>query len=104
MRTVHKFPLSLTDAGINKGIVTVDMPKDAIVLSIQTQSVVPFPGQPGEQVPTIWAQVNTEADIVVRTFVVIGTGHPLPEKQPVVYWGTVQTGPFVWHIYEVLNT
>lgn len=47
----------------------------------------------------LWAEVDPRESFESRTFRIVGTGHPLPPQQR-SYIGTVQAGPFVWHIYE----
>jgi hypothetical protein len=65
------------------------MPSGAEVLAFQVQ----------RGVPCIWARVDERADLVQRNFHVIGTGNPMPDVQ-MVYIGTVQMPPFVWHLFE----
>lgn len=48
----------------------------------------------------IWAEVDTEANSVLRKFSYFGTGHDIPKNA--VYIGTVFQGEYVWHIYEIL--
>jgi hypothetical protein len=37
-----------------------------------------------------------DIDYTIRIF---GTGHPIPERDALVYIDTVQIAPFVWHIF-----
>lgn len=46
----------------------------------------------------VWAEVDTEAGMVDRTFYVVGTGHPLPVGM--AYIGTVHLNELVFHIYD----
>jgi hypothetical protein len=82
MKAIWKFPMPSWDSSIA-------MPKGANVLCVQMQG----------NLPCLWAEVETEAPQVNRTFAAIGTGHQLRGglKQ---YVGTVQAGDLVWHIYE----
>jgi len=48
----------------------------------------------------MWMDVNTAADKDERSFVIIGTGHPVPDDA--AYIGTAQQGEFVWHLFEVI--
>lgn len=86
MLTVHKYPLP----GV--GLVGIEMPRAARVLSVQAQEGRPF----------LWAQVDTEQPTVRRQFRVAGTGHPL-EGEVVDSWafvGTFQVGPIVIHVWD----
>lgn len=55
----------------------------------------------------LWAHTNLErlgheGAKEVRTFRCYGTGQPIQDQVPTEYIGTVQDGPFVWHIFEIL--
>ena len=81
MKTIWKFPL--------QGLTTqLEMPYQARILSLQIQ----------DGKPTLWAEVDTEAERETRTFQIKGTGHPLSDLE--FYVGTFQDPPFVWHLYE----
>lgn len=86
MRTIWKFPLPLGDA------ITVQMPKGAIFRSVQLQ---------GRDI-CLWAEVDDEAEIEYRDFLIFGTGRLMPRTMghSDVYLATVQMGQFVWHVYE----
>lgn len=48
----------------------------------------------------LWSLVDKEADLINRTFRIVGTGQ---EMEPVGnYLGTVHERVFVWHIFELL--
>lgn len=47
---------------------------------------------------SFWVEVNTTAPTERRSFVIIGTGHPIPTGT--VYRGTVIAPPLVIHLYE----
>ena len=83
-RTIFKYPLMLT---ANPQI--IGMHKGAVIRHVAEQA--------GS--PTIWVENSAKAEMVSRTFIVVGTGHVIPEGGE--YIGTVQLPPFVWHIYEV---
>jgi len=83
MRTVWKFPLAITDS-----LQTIDMPIGSLIVKAGSQ---------GGQI-TLWAEVNTEADLRPRVFRVHGTGHEIDHG--VDYIGTVPIQSFVWHVYE----
>lgn len=88
MKTIHRFEL---------GIVTrLSLPEGADILSIQPRN-----GQ-----INLWALVDLDKPLVERTFMIIGTGHPLPEDcvpgVDFLYLETVlvEYGALVWHIFE----
>lgn len=87
MKAVWKFELSVTD------MQTVEMPKGAILLTVQGQY----------DSPMLWALVELgETQTEKRDFRLAGTGHPI-EQENIVYVGTFQlhNGTFVAHLFEV---
>lgn len=85
MRTVHKYPLDLTD------VQAIDMPRDAAILTIQVQ----------HDVPVLWARVDT-ANLTERRLIhLVGTGNPLPDHAA-GYIATIQLhdGRLVLHAFE----
>ena len=50
----------------------------------------------------LWAQVDTEAELVEMQLEVYGTGHEILDHGMSVYIGTAFDGPFVWHVFERL--
>lgn len=88
MKTVYKYQLKTT------GEQFVDLPKNAEILSIQTQN----------NIPCIWVKVDTSEVLHNRRgFITIGTGEPLPEN-PIKYIGTyhLSSGQFIFHVFEIL--
>ena len=83
MKTIWKYPLDLLD-----GQQVLKMPKGAKILSIDIQGGL----------PTLWAEVDPEANPEARYFQVHGTGHPISNGSAFV--GSAVGVPFVWHIYE----
>lgn len=83
---VWKYELPL-DAG---PLYRVRMPYGSGIVAFQIQ----------HGVPTIWADVNPlETETEERILRIVGTGHV--EVAPLsMYRGTVQIGPFVWHLFE----
>lgn len=69
---------------------SIAMPAQAHILDFQLQ----------DDVPVFWAEVDTEHQKVMRTFMIIGDGWEVPDKS--IYIGTLQQNGFVWHLYEVL--
>lgn len=67
------------------------LPKQAILLSVQIQ----------EGNITLWALVNPDMEKESRTFFIYGTDEDINRHNEVVkYVATVQTPPYVWHIFE----
>lgn len=90
VRTIWKYPLESISNEIT-------MPTEATIVHVGSQSVI-HPDLGRWAYPVLWAEVETEAELEVRHFVVYGTGHPIA---PVVtYVGTACTGDFVLHVYE----
>ena len=81
MKTIYKYPTG-----------SIQIPKGARVLTAGCQS--------GEFY--IWAEVDTEAPLEDRKFVVYGTGWEISEDK-LSYVSTVFEHVFVWHVYEVLK-
>lgn len=48
---------------------------------------------------TMWALVDTENEMSIRRFQIVGTGHEIPFQGS--YIGSVQMPPFVWHVFEI---
>ena len=87
MQTIWKYEISITDRQ------TILMPKGARILSFQLQN----------NIPCIWAIVNTEAKKETRTFLVLGTGNIFSIKNKLNFMGTIQdSNGFVWHLFEQL--
>ncbi len=84
MKSIYKFPLSVGDES------EINMPSGSEILTVQVQ----------DNKICIWAKVDLgSTTLQVRTFRVVGTGHPFDPK--LTYIGTVLIGLFVWHIFEV---
>ena len=49
----------------------------------------------------IWAMVDPANESENKVILVEGTGRELPDKT-LLFISSVRTGPFVWHIFEVL--
>lgn len=83
-RVVWKYPLAADRTNL-------DMPLGADILTVQVQN----------QTPTLWALVEPDNVRETRAFQIVPTGGfvPLTMKR---YVGTWQSGPFVWHLFEVL--
>ena len=83
---IYKYPLVI------KCSQEIALPEGAKILTFQMQDRSPF----------IWALVDPDASLESRTFRVVGTGHELwPDEGSYDHVGTVQQGPFVWHLFEM---
>lgn len=84
MKTIWKYPLKITSLQI------IEMPDRAAILSMQMQ----------DNVPTIWALVDTDKTKAKWEIRVIGTGEPADDiALNFSCLGTVQQGPMVWHVF-----
>ncbi len=89
MHTIWKFPLVVTDRQ------NIRLPSLHRVLSVQEQ---------GDQI-MMWVAVDTDASYVNETFVIVGTGYPIPDDIAIKdHVGSVQQGMFVWHVFQQGST
>lgn len=90
MRKVHKFKLS----GI--GIIGIQMPKDAVIMSAQLQV---------DDVQ-IWALCECDSETETREFYLVGTGWEIPnDRLDLKFIATImQESGFVWHVFEIIKT
>lgn len=89
MKTIYKYPIGSPDS-------TIEMPQGAQILTIHDQ----------EDVPTIWALVDTDAEPEGRRFLVFGTGWEItkPHNKHLSFLGTsFGREGLVWHVFEVLE-
>lgn len=89
MLTIYKYSL--------KGHTTkLQIPPTAEVLSAQLQHST-------NQI-CLWVKLDTEAIVKKgREFIVIGTGNDISPVVKLKYIETVQSGLYVWHIFEILG-
>jgi hypothetical protein len=83
---IFKYELPVQDE------VVVSMPMGAAIISAQAQ----------RGAVTLWAEIDPAARRIARRFRIVGTGHEF-DRTGLRYVGTVQTGVFVWHVYEMPN-
>lgn len=81
--TIYEYKLEFVD------LQEVMIPDGSTILSVQSQ---------GGNI-CFWAIVEPSLPLVTKKFRIFGTGHPMNEV-PNIFIGTVQQGPFVWHIFE----
>ena len=86
MRTIWKYELEIADEAQK-----FRMPEGARLIFEATQ----------QGSPCLWAEVDPEAPLVERWFVVHGTGHDIDHDGDYVGSGLALGGQFVWHVYEV---
>ncbi len=85
MVKILKYPFDIADE------VTLNMPENSRVLSVQLQ----------DNRPTLWAMVSTEMPMENRIFKIYDTGEELANgSTPKKYIGTLQMDGFVKHIFE----
>ncbi len=86
MKTIHKYTFKIEDE------VSIEMPKGARILSVQCQ----------DDIPVMWALVDTENELETRLFNIFGTGEeiwPSFDYSKEDHLATFQHGIFVWHIF-----
>jgi hypothetical protein len=84
MITIWKYAVEIDD------VFKIEMPRGAEILTVQIQ----------DDVPCMWAKVDSTAPIVTRHFGWYGTGHLM--RDPFKYIGTIQRadGGLVFHLFE----
>jgi len=89
MKMVYKYPLKGLE---NAALLEVEMRQGSRILALQML----------DRIPCLWVMVNTdERKLVRRLLRIYGTGRPIEEDPADLdYIGTVQMGPFVWHVFE----
>jgi len=87
MKTIQKFV-------VKHGDDDVEMPKNAMILDVQCQIETGF---------CLWALVDPKEEKKERReFLIYDTGHDIKDSDNLMYLGTTQDLPFVWHIFEKL--
>jgi len=83
MKTVYKYQVPIDG--------TIKLPLGATVLHVgeQAQSVC------------LWALVDTNQPLVGRRFMLVGTGHPIPETATYHGTGHIMIGGLVFHVFEI---
>ena len=88
MTTIWKYPVPISET------FTLSIPEGAIFVAFQLQGNEL--GVPPD--PYLWVEVNSEAPKREFRFFIVGTGHEIPSTAK-HHLGTIQAGPFVWHLY-----
>jgi hypothetical protein len=91
MRKIFKYNVPVDD-----NVTTLKMPMDADIVHVASQNGDPTSVQ-------FWAYVFPDNEQVERNFVVVGTGHNIPDVN-VEYLGAAicYGGQLVWHLLELL--
>lgn len=82
MITVHKYQIDVVDS------ISVKTSRNARLLHVAKLNEVPF----------LWALVDTEEPLVSRRIFVCGTGREVPFGA--IYVGTFHEDHFVWHVFD----
>jgi len=85
VKTIWKYSFHVKDE------FALQLPAGAEIVSVERQGDDVYVG-------TIWAIVDTDAAVWLRSFACRGTGHPLPENA--LHVASWQDPPFVWHLFE----
>lgn len=106
MKTIWKFPFEVGD------IIELEMPSEAIILHVDVQIQTTnqeygashgtsFGSSVKQEVPCIWALVDSEAPKETRKFRLFGTGHPLSDE-PLTHCGSFKMAhdKLVFHLFE----
>jgi hypothetical protein len=83
MKTIHKFPLDITDAQI---------------LSVPISPEPLHVGLDPAGDPCIWMLVDTAQEKYPFTVYMVGTGQPCPYSVK-EYVGSIHQNPFIWHVF-----
>jgi len=81
MQTIFKYPMELHDRSLA-------LPRGAVIRRFAMQ----------HGLPTVWAEVDSNAPTTTRRMHIFGTGHSLPEGA--IYIDSCEDGAFVWHLFE----
>lgn len=87
MQVIYKYPLT-------GPMTALRMPEGAEILCVQMQN----------DIPCVWALVNTSFDMETRRIMLVGTGHSVPAGCFIeTYLGTIQMqgGALIFHVFDV---
>ncbi len=96
MRRIWKYKMRVADEQ------AVLLPKGAKILSVGVHRDFHPDGTVENEIPCLWALVETTADEEVRGIAMRGTGHPADGMEDAVFLGTIFMfgGRLVFHIFE----
>lgn len=86
MKAIWKYPLAVVD-----GIQTRKIPIGATFCHVGND-----PRGPGV---AVWFHVDSARSEESRDFMVVGTGHPVPEQSK--YLGSASQNGFIWHVLQL---
>lgn len=87
MKTVYKYEMSMPH------IVTTRLPVDAKFIHFGADELNQL---------SMWFEIDTEQNAFIdREFHIVGTEHPIDFKG--YHLGSLIAGPYVWHLYEVMD-
>jgi len=92
-KTIFKYTIEQPDHGLT---ISISMRRNAQILSAQYQAT-------SDQL-CIWAMVDSNEPIELRSFFIAGTGRPIPniENGSLSFIGTAQMpNGLVWHVFEL---
>ena len=106
MKTIWKFTFDAQRVPVDEPyFFDIEMPRDARLLHVDVQirqsrrndSLIPEP----TDVPCLWAFVSPDAEKEYRMFMLVGTGHSIPDL-PLTHVGTFKTDQDrqVYHLFE----
>lgn len=90
MRTIYKYPIDIDKPK------PIQLPVDAEVVNFDID---------GRGQICIWCLVDTDKPLEEKTFVILGTGFPIPSNLWYVrsFKDTSGIPTFFWHLFEKLN-
>lgn len=83
MKVIWKYEIPIAEQ------FSLAIPQYGEILSVQLQN----------NKPKMWVVVDSDEETIVRTFQLVGTGNK-EIKNGMLYIGTFQMPPYVWHLYE----
>lgn len=86
LQKIFKYTLELTD------VQALHLPSESKILHVDVQN---------ENI-CLWALVYENWPVESRMIRIVGTGHPV-DTADLIHLGTVQQGPYVWHVFEQKN-
>ena len=84
MRTVYKYQLDL-------GTTELELPANAEIITV---------GKEPRGKYSLWAIVDSTAPLVKKEFIILGTGHEIPNNA--WYIKSFRDISFVWHVFELV--
>ena len=87
MQVIYKYPIKMP------GYNAMSLPENYKILKL---------GYDANDIPCVWALVETDNEKVDFDITLVGTGWPLDINPEIAtYIDTIVDGPYVWHAFEV---